>query len=136
IGLHAEHGLWSRAPGETRWQMAIEFSEAWKPRALKVLHHFAERLPGSLVEEKTLGVAWHYRQADPESGAQTARELRAYLTSAFGREGLEVLSGDKVIELRPRGVHKGLVVEELRGRVPRGTLLLAAGDDRTDEDLF
>ena len=136
IGLHAEHGLWSRDPESGHWHMAIEFSQAWKPRALKALRHYADRLPGSLVEEKTLGVAWHYRQADPESGAQIARELRTYLMSVFGREGLEVLSGDKVIELRPRGVHKGLVVEELRGRVPSGALLIAAGDDRTDEDMF
>jgi len=136
LGLHAEHGLWSRDVGSGDWHMAVDLPQTWKPRALRVLRAFAERLPGALVEEKTLGVAWHYRLADPEDGAQMAKELRTFLASSFGREGLEVLSGDKVIELRPRGVHKGLVVEELRGRIPRETLIIAAGDDRTDEDLF
>ena len=46
---------------------------------------------------------------------------------------LEVLAGDKVVEVRLRGMHKGLVV---RGLLRPGDLALAVGDDRTDEDLF
>jgi trehalose 6-phosphate synthase/phosphatase len=49
---------------------------------------------------------------------------------------VSLLEGDKVIEIRPRGVNKGTVMPELmRVRIPGG-LVLAAGDDRTDEDLF
>ena len=31
---------------------------------------FAARTPGSLVEVKTAALAWHYRMADPETGAR------------------------------------------------------------------
>ena len=54
----------------------------------------------------------------------------------FAKEGLEVLPGDKVVELRPSGVHKGLVVEELKSELSADAFVLAIGDDRTDEDLF
>ena len=38
--------------------------------------------------------------------------------------------------MRPSGIHKGLIVGDvLRHAVP-GCLILALGDDRTDEDLF
>jgi trehalose 6-phosphate synthase/phosphatase len=41
-----------------------------------------------------------------------------------------------VLEVRLRGVHKGTVVDRVLERAPKGTLFFAAGDDRTDEDLF
>jgi len=41
-----------------------------------------------------------------------------------------------VIEIRPHGIHKGRVVSEVLTRAEPDTLLLAMGDDRTDEDLF
>jgi trehalose 6-phosphate synthase/phosphatase len=135
VGLHAEHGLWSRPPGQ-KWRQAVELPQGWKGPALKMLRKFADRLPGALVEEKTLGVAWHYRLADPEAGALAARELRMQLATVFSKEGLEVLPGDKVVELRPSGVHKGLVVEELKGELSPDAFVLAIGDDRTDEDLY
>jgi trehalose 6-phosphate synthase/phosphatase len=33
-------------------------------------------------------------------------------------------------------VHKGTVVDQTRHNAPPGALFFAAGDDRTDEDLF
>jgi trehalose 6-phosphate synthase/phosphatase len=44
-----------------------------------------------------------------------------------------VLPGDKVVEVRPQGIHKGLAVRDLLGP---GDRAVAFGDDRTDEDLF
>ena len=61
--------------------------------------------------------------------------MRQSLRELYGLTGtpLEVLAGDKVVEVRLRGMHKGLV---LRGMLRPGDLALAVGDDRTDEDLF
>ena len=42
----------------------------WRPTVLALMRAFAARTPGALVEEKSAGVAWHYRLADPELGAQ------------------------------------------------------------------
>jgi trehalose 6-phosphate synthase/phosphatase len=101
-----------------------------------VLEEFSERVPGSFVEEKTASLAWHYRQVESEFGAWQARELRLHLADTFGSGPVEVLNGDKVVEVRPRGVHKGRVVGPVLETATPGALVVAIGDDRTDEDLF
>ena len=135
VGLHAEHGYWSRAPGG-RWVGAELPAPEWREPVLAILRDFAERTPGSLIEEKTAGLAWHYRAADPEFGASQANELALHLSTFLSNVPVEILPGDMVLELRPHGIHKGRAVTEVLARAAASTLLLAMGDDRTDEDLF
>jgi trehalose 6-phosphate synthase/phosphatase len=49
---------------------------------------------------------------------------------------IELLVGAKVLEIRPRGVHKGRVVPRILANVPASAAVIAIGDDRTDEDVF
>jgi trehalose 6-phosphate synthase/phosphatase len=135
IGLHAEHGYWSRMPGE-RWHGAVIDASSWLPQVKAILEEYAARTPGALVEEKTAGLAWHYRAADPEFGAAQARDLLLHLATLLSNAPAEVLTGDRVVEIRPQGVNKGQVVPAVLARAPRGTLVAALGDDRTDEDLL
>ncbi|HSD19765.1 MAG TPA: bifunctional alpha,alpha-trehalose-phosphate synthase (UDP-forming)/trehalose-phosphatase [Anaeromyxobacter sp.] len=135
IGLHAEHGFWSRTPGG-EWVGAEVPVVAWREPVIAILREFAERTPGSVVEEKTAGVAWHYRSADPEYGAAQAKELSLHLQTLLSNVPIEILQGDKVIEVRPHGIHKGRAVVAAVARAGEGALFLALGDDRTDEDLF
>jgi trehalose 6-phosphate synthase/phosphatase len=136
ISLHGEHGLWSRTRPGQPWRMLEGASFEWKDRARPVLNSFCERVPGSFLEEKTASLAWHYRLVDPEFGAIQARELRLLLMETFEGQPMDVLPGDRVVEVRPRGVHKGRVVGEATEGLAPGTLVVAIGDDRTDEDLF
>ncbi|MCP3139090.1 bifunctional alpha,alpha-trehalose-phosphate synthase (UDP-forming)/trehalose-phosphatase [Pyxidicoccus xibeiensis] len=136
ISLHAEHGLWSRLRPGQPWRMLEGVSFEWKVRARPVLDSFTQRVPGSFVEEKTASLAWHYRLVEAEFGALQARELRLLLSEAFEGQGMDILPGDRVVELRPRGVHKGRAVGEATQGLAPGTLVVAIGDDRTDEDLF
>lgn len=136
VGLHAEHGLWSHPSPGAQWRMLEGISPEWKVRARPMLDMFTARVPGSFVEEKTASLAWHYRQVDPSYGSWQARELRLKLCEALADSHLEVLPGDKVVEVRPRGVNKGRVVAEALEGMRPGTLVAAFGDDRTDEDLF
>ena len=131
ISLHAEHGLFTRVEGD--WQARGSLPEDLRAKVRATLERVVEFTPGSRVEEKAVGFAWHYRQAEPEHGASQARELRLHLRELLIGTPLEVLPGDKVVEVRLRGVHKGVV---LRGLIGPGDLALAIGDDRTDEDLF
>ncbi len=137
VGLFAEHGFWGRLPGGG-WTAATAAPPlTWREPVLAILREFSDRTPGTLIEEKTAGFAWHYRSADPEYGAAQAKELTLHLRSLIGDLPLEILPGDMVLEVRPRGVNKGLAVAEVRARAAAAdTLLLAMGDDRTDEDLF
>jgi trehalose 6-phosphate synthase/phosphatase len=136
IGLHAEHGLSSRAPTAAVWLSRTPSPQAWRRAVLDLFRAFAARTPGALVEETSAGVAWHYRAADPELGTARARALGPELAALLASAPVEILSGAKVIEVRPRGVHKGRLVSSLVARAPAGALLVAIGDDRTDEDLF
>ncbi|XXF79278.1 bifunctional alpha,alpha-trehalose-phosphate synthase (UDP-forming)/trehalose-phosphatase [Myxococcaceae bacterium GXIMD 01537] len=135
VGLHAEHGLWSRAAPGAPWRSLEGVPVGWKERVRPLLDAFTMRVPGSFVEEKSASLAWHYRQVESEYGANQARELRLLLADALGPE-LEALPGNKVVEVRPRGVNKGRVVSTVLAASPEGALVVALGDDRTDEDLF
>jgi trehalose 6-phosphate synthase/phosphatase len=134
VGLHAEHGHWSRPRGGV-WRPADVGPTAWREPVLAILRDFAERTPGSLVEEKTASVAWHYRSADPEYGAAQAKELSLHLATLLSSAPVQILPGDKVLEVRPHGVDKGGIARSLAARAG-GALVVALGDDRTDEDLF
>jgi trehalose 6-phosphate synthase/phosphatase len=133
IYLHAEHGAQSREPGNRRWLHRAAASPEWHQAVLPLLVDFARRTPGALVEFKQTALAWHWRGADPLVGAQRAEELSRTLAGALARAPAELVWGDKVLELRPLGVHKGLISGP---HSASGKHLLAAGNDRTDEDLF
>jgi trehalose 6-phosphate synthase/phosphatase len=135
VHLHAEHGYWSRTPGEP-WTTPFRPATSWRPRALAILRGFTGRTPGALLEEKSSCLAWHYRMADPKFGEFQANELRLHLSTLLSNEPVEVLSGHKVIELRPIGANKGAIAAGLIQRARPGTASIAFGDDRTDEDLF
>lgn len=136
IGLHAEHGLASRAAGATSWVTRVVPSREWRPPVLECMRRFAVWTPGAFVEEKDAGVAWHYRAVEPTLGATQGRALELELTSLLAGSPASILLGSKVIEVLPDVVHKGCLVPHLLAGAPAGTLVVAVGDDRTDEDLF
>jgi trehalose 6-phosphate synthase/phosphatase len=137
IGLHAEHGYWSRVAPDRPWTAMADISVAWKNEVRKVLEWATTATPGALVEEKTASLAWHYRMAEPELGAARADELGHRLEAVLKGEPVELLRGDKVLEIRPTGVSKGRIVERVLQHVePPAPMVAAMGDDQTDEDLF
>jgi trehalose 6-phosphate synthase/phosphatase len=134
VSLHIEHGFWSR-DASGHWSQVSEVPKDFLQQIQDIMRRHAFRAPGTLVEPKSASVAFHYRGADPHMAAARLRVLRAELTHSLGPNA-ELLEGHKVLEVRLRGVHKGTVVGRVLERAPKGSLLLAAGDDRTDEDLF
>ena len=94
-----------------------------------------DRLPGAWLEEKEFSLAWHYRRADPEQAPLRAKELLDDLAGYTRNIDVQVLEGNKVIEIRNTGVNKGTAaLEWLTARTPE--FILSIGDDWTDEDLF
>jgi len=136
IHLHAEHGSFSRPLGRTYWVRRDHPAPGWQEAVRPILADFARRTPGALVEVKEAGLAFHWRAADPDVGARQAHELGMHLGQLMSNQPIELLWGDHVLEIRPYGVHKGTVADELaKEHLPEATLV-AAGNDRTDEDLF
>jgi trehalose 6-phosphate synthase/phosphatase len=137
IDLVAEHGVWSKRAGVAAWKCHIEPSaQGWLEDARGILQTYVERAPGALLEEKTAGLAWHYRNVDPYLGVHLARELRVHLVRYFAQLPVSILAGRKVVELRPQGLDKGSAVRDALSLFAGGPAVAAAGDDRTDEDLF
>ena len=137
IALVAEHGVWSRAWGG-EWTRHVEdpMAPAWRIPVLAMLEDYCARTPGSCVEQKTVGFAWHYRNAERQLGAARARELRLNLVQILARQPASVLGGRKVVEVRPQEADKGSALKRLLGDTPTGELIVAMGDDRSDEELF
>jgi trehalose 6-phosphate synthase/phosphatase len=134
IGLHAEHGFWSRPPSGSPWLARRTLDDGWKRHVRPLLDELTASTPGSFVEEKTSALVWHYRLADPEFAARQSRDLRLHLVNALSNAPVEVLSGDKVVEVRAQGIHKDVVLHALA--IPDGASIVAMGNDSTDDDLF
>ncbi len=133
IGLVCEHGAKLKT-GVGAWQLIKPLINNWKPRILPILERYADRLPGSFVEEKEFAVTWHYRRADPKFGSALAKELMDDLLD-FANIDVQVLQGSKVIEVRSAGMTKATAGQYW---LTQGgfDFILAVGDDWTDEDLF
>jgi trehalose 6-phosphate synthase/phosphatase len=136
IGLHLEHGLWSRLPDASEWKAAVLQDQGWRDAVREILWDYTSRSPGSLIEEKSASFAWHYRGTDPEFGSMQAKELRLHLSERLSNVPVEIVPGEMVVEIRPHGVNKGRVLERVLGGDSSDALVVALGDDRTDEDLF
>jgi trehalose 6-phosphate synthase/phosphatase len=134
ITLIAEHGVWIRAWGED-WSARGAPAQAWKAELRPLLERYVDHVPGSAIEEKEFGLVWHYRKVEANLGARKAKELLHELGRTIAALGLEVLPGNKVVEVRNPAFHKGATVRQLIAADP-ADFILALGDDWTDEDMF
>jgi trehalose 6-phosphate synthase/phosphatase len=103
---------------------------------MPILEHFVDRTPGSFLEEKKYGLVWHYRMAEPEFGEWLANELVSMLEAMLAETELRAFRGEKYVEVKPIWATKGEALERILTAQPGAEFLFAAGDDRTDEDLF
>lgn len=97
------------------------------------LEALVRRHPALLLEVKPGALAVHYRQAE-----LLEDEVLAAMAGAQARvEGMAVMRGKKVVELRPRRAGKGEAVRAFLGERPfRHRRPWFFGDDVTDESAF
>ena len=128
IALSGSHGC------EHRWQgvWARPIRPATLDRAAERIRSFVDERPGLLMEEKSFGVALHYRM-NPDVEAD-ARALSEELAQELG---LSMQPGKMMVELRAGGGDKGRAIQRLMSRPPmQGTTPVFIGDDLTDEPGF
>ena len=133
--LVAEHGAWIKKGPQQNWEKQKSISAGWKEQLKPILKDYEVRVPGSLVEEKDYGLGWHYRKANPELGQLRSSELFDYLNEFLANTELQVMHGNKVIEVRVSGINKGNGIMPWLSK-DKWDFILALGDDWTDEDLF
>lgn len=133
IDMAAEHGVWRKRNGQ--WQANPNLASDWKDKVRQVLEDMVERTPGSFIEEKDYSIAWHYRRVDRDFGEKRVREFRDVLRYLTANLDVQVLEGNKVVEVKNAGVNKGKAALTW---LHEGSwdFILAVGDDQTDEDMF
>ncbi|CAA6664762.1 unnamed protein product [Spirodela intermedia] len=111
---------------EAEWETCVPVADcSWMQIAEPVMKLYTETTDGSTIEDKETSLA---------------KELLDHLESVLANEPVSVKGGQHFVEVKPRGVSKGLVAERLlstmreRSMVP--DLVLCIGDDRSDEDMF
>ena len=135
LGMVAEHGVWLKTKGASEWEMFEPLTAEWKEEVRPILELYADRTPGSFVEEKDFSLVFQYRRSDSRLGDLRARELVLHLEALTTNLNLQVLEGSKVVEVKNLGVNKGRAAQRW---ISEGNydFVLAIGDDWTDEDTF
>ena len=137
LWLVAEHGAELKNSSTSIWEpLRSQVAADWKSTVLPILEHFVDRTPGSFVEEKKYALVWHYRAAEPEFGEWLANELVSMLEAMLAETELRAFRGEKIVEVKPVWANKGEMLGRLLAAYPDPDFIFAAGDDRTDEDLF
>lgn len=134
IGLVAEHGVWIKEPNSD-WKLLEPVTNQWMDQIRPILELFVDRTPGSFIEEKEFALAWHYRKADPELATVRARELKGTLMQLAINLNLDIIEGNKVLEIRNANINKGKAALYWMSK-DNWDFLFSAGDDWTDEDMF
>jgi trehalose 6-phosphate synthase/phosphatase len=130
----AEHGALIKYPGQ-KWKIFANENDDWKTTIFPAMEDFTRRCQGSFIEEKKFSLAWHYRNVTEERGNYFSRELIHTLLNITRNTSLQVLDGNKIIEVRFADVNKGVMVKKIVGEIAPD-FVMAIGDDRTDEDMF
>lgn len=133
IDIIAEHGAMIKENG--LWENKLNNNCAWKETIIPILNQVTLSCPKSFVEEKPFSLAWHYRNAELQSGSAISRELISILERTVNSFNLKILDGNKVVEVMNSEVGKGNAVKKIFEQ-KNYDFVLSMGDDTTDEEMF
>ncbi|KAL2232759.1 probable alpha,alpha-trehalose-phosphate synthase [UDP-forming] 11 [Sesamum indicum] len=141
LGLSAEHGYFNRWTKNSEWESCrLSVDLDWKKIVLPIMEHYTEATDGSSIEQKESALVWHHQEADPDFGSCQAKELLDHLESVLANDPVVVKNGQQIVEVKPQGVSKGVVVknlmESMRYKGKPADFVLCIGDDRSDEEMF
>eukprot|EP00919_Chromeraceae_sp_WS-2016_P046939 GHVR01111332.1.p1 GENE.GHVR01111332.1~~GHVR01111332.1.p1 ORF type:complete len:453 (-),score=105.52 GHVR01111332.1:662-2020(-) len=143
IGLCAEHGFYFKVPattGDTWYCLSLNVDLSWKELALELMAQYVRRTQGAVLENKGSSLVFQYRESDPDLGQWQAQELHNHLSEMLFQYRVSIMSGKGYTEVKLKGVDKGVCVHKLVAKLIRVggdiDMVLAMGDDRSDEDMF
>lgn len=133
IDFAAEHGVFYKDDGV--WHRNIMEEIEWDEEILDIIHHTIDKTPRSHLEQKDAALVWHYRNVDVWLAELRAQQLINALIGPCTRLNLQIVPGNKIVEIKPPDYNKG---SEVIRRLEKDTydFVLAIGDDTTDEDMF
>ncbi|KAF9980890.1 hypothetical protein BGZ75_007864 [Mortierella antarctica] len=117
IGLCAEGGCFLKHAGKSAWENQVQQGSdmQWRKKVMEMFEYYKERTPGSEIEEKSVPLVWHYRQADnPSYGLWQARECQNHIEEAIGSiYPVHAIVGRKCLEVMPRDVSKACAAKTI-----------------------
>lgn len=134
VAVVAENGSWIKGlDGE--WRVIKPLTSDWKKQIVPILKMYADRLPGSFVEEKEYSASLYYRKADTALSLMRAKELLDDLVEFTANLDVHVIRGYRVIAVINSGVNKGTAcLHWIKDK--SYDFIFSAGDNWTDEELF
>lgn len=138
VGMAACHGAYEYNARQKQWQNLVPHdSNKWKDSVLEVLKMYTSRTPGSFFEDKGHAVTWHFRNSPVEFADFLANKLYLELEEILKSQPVHVMKGKKVIEIRSVHASKGIFVQRwINNSETKPDVVIALGDDTTDEDMF
>lgn len=132
LGLAAEHGAFLKEKGV--WHEKLH-REIWNEEIIRILRQFIDKTPGAMLEMKRTSLVWHYRNVNSWLGFVREQQLTEALKQPCQKLGLQIMRGNKIVEIKPPECTKGGVIRMLL-KHGQYDFLMAIGDDVTDEDMF
>ncbi|HEY3369609.1 MAG TPA: bifunctional alpha,alpha-trehalose-phosphate synthase (UDP-forming)/trehalose-phosphatase [Prolixibacteraceae bacterium] len=134
IELSAEHGAFFKEDG--KW-MENEHAQLFTDdgEVVAIMQAIVDKTPGSWIEVKKSSLVWHYRNSDKWLADLREKQLINALMSPCARLKLQIVRGNKVVEVKSMGHNKGTEALRLLGK-DSYDFVMALGDDVTDEDMF
>jgi trehalose 6-phosphate synthase/phosphatase len=133
ISMAAEHGAYYKNTGG--WQHNLPDSKPWNNEITDILQLFVEKTPKSMIEEKETTLVWHYRNVDAWLASLREQQLINALIEPCTRLGLQIMRGNKIVEVKSPSHTKGSEAKRLM-TLDKYDFVMAIGDDTTDEDMF
>ena len=134
VDLAAEHGAFFKEKGEWKeYDQTKIFTD--NGDVLKIMQQIMEKTPGSRIEVKKTSLVWHYRNCDKWLADLREKQLIIALMMPCARLNLQIMRGNKVVEVKTMGFNKGTEATRLMGNDDYD-FVMAMGDDITDEDMF
>jgi trehalose 6-phosphate synthase/phosphatase len=133
ITLAAEHGASYKEDGI--WHKNLPINQTWDDEIIAILQSFVDRTPRSKMEIKETALVWHFRNVDGWLASLREQQLLIALMGPCSRQNLQILRGNKIVEIKSPYHNKGTETHRLLNQ-NNYDFILAMGDDTTDEDIF
>lgn len=133
LDFAAEHGMFYKE--NNKWHKNLTEEVVWDNEILNIIQHAIDKTPRSFMEQKEASLVWHYRNVDIWLADLRSQQLINALIGPCSRLNLQIVPGNKVVEIKPPDFTKG---SEVLRRMDQQNydFVLAIGDDTTDEDMF
>lgn len=138
VSIACEHGASFFDFQTKKWRSLVSSNpKRWMEHARMIFKQYQDRTPNSMIEKKTYGIAWHYRNAPKGFGEFQARKLVLDLESDLSHHPVTVARGKMVVEVKSLEASKGYFADWFLPRYTEDSdEIIAIGDDKTDEDMF